>query len=306
MDSGPVHRDIEFIVPVRNASAGLAPLCARLVAAASAAGMAGHILFIDDGSTDDTWTQLRDLAAKDARIRMLRFSRSFGRPAAVAAGLACSQADYNIIMDASSDLSGEFLAQMMAAAQEGHDVVHSSSKEQLTAWERVFYRTINRFSPYPISASTDAIRLVSAKARGLFLQAGDRARFDPEIWAWIGLRQTAIPDPCPPRKGNRHSPPAYHQLLSALIATGTAPLLALGAGTVLLWALGLILLYLEGPVSATMAFAAGWVLIAMTIVALYAARLGHQARRRPTYLIAEILPEAAETRPAQPESPPSP
>ena len=260
--------------------------------------MNGNILFVDDGSQDNTWTVLKEIAQKDQRVRLLRFSRNFGHQPALTAGLAHSNADYNFILDADLQDPPELLSQMMALAKEGYQVVYGvrSSREGETpakkATANLFYQVVNWFSPFKIPLDAGDFRLVSARARELFLQAQDKARLNREIWSWIGLKQIGVHYHRPGRafgKSKYNWQRMLRLAFDGLTATGTGPLLALAGGAAGLILLSLILLVCRRTIPAGLAFTAGLVLAGMAIVALYIGRLYHQARHRPTYLIAEII-----------------
>ena len=79
--------DISVVIPLFNERANLAPLSERLVPALEKAGVSFEAIFVDDGSTDDSWETIRGICASDARFRGLSFSRNFGKEIAIAAGL---------------------------------------------------------------------------------------------------------------------------------------------------------------------------------------------------------------------------
>ncbi len=289
---------IEFIVPAYNEGEGLHRTYERLAGVLTSSGLNGSILFIDDGSLDNTWAVLKEIAQKDQRVRLLRFSRNFGHQPALTAGLAHSDAEYNFILDADLQDPPELLGQMMALAKEGYEVVYGvrSSREGETAAKKstanLFYQVMNWFSPFHIPPDVGDFRLVSARAREFFLQARDKARLNREIWSWIGLKQIGIHYHRPGRafgKSKYNWKRMLRLAFDGLTATGTGPLLALAGGAVGLLLLSLILLLCRRSLPAGLAFTAGLVLTAMAVVALYTGRLYHQARHRPTYLIAEII-----------------
>jgi dolichol-phosphate mannosyltransferase len=229
---------------------------------------------------------------------LIRFSRNFGQQPAITAGLAHSQAEYNLILDADLQDPPELLSEMLPLARQGYEVVYGVrvSREGEThakkATANLFYQVINLFAPFSIPLDAGDFRLVTARARELFLQASDQSRLNREIWAWIGLRQIAVNYHRPARAFGRSKYNWSRMLKLAfdgLTSTGTGPLLTLAAGAVTLLVLSLLLLIFLKTVPAGLAFTSGLILAGMAIVGFYTGRMYYQLRKRPTYLISEII-----------------
>ncbi|MFA5864191.1 MAG: glycosyltransferase family 2 protein [Phycisphaerae bacterium] len=289
---------IEFIVPAFNESEGIVKTCERLITVLESSNLTGNIIFVDDGSTDNMWQILKDIAENDKRVKLIRFSRNFGHQAAITAGLAHSHADYNFILDADLQDPPELLTGMLALAGEGYDVVYGvrTSREGETALKKgtasLFYRVINLFSPFPIPLDAGDFRLVSARARALFLHVSDKERLNREIWAWVGLKQIGINYHRPARafgKSKYNWKRMLKLAFDGLTAGGTGVLLVPAIVSFLLFALSIILLVSISTLAAGLAFTASAVLLGMTIAGFYIGRLYHQSRKRPTYLIWERL-----------------
>lgn len=292
------HATIDLIVPAYNEAEGIARTCERLLGVLDEFALRGSLIFIDDGSTDETWSILKDLAQKDLRIKLVRFSRNFGHQLAIVAGLAHSRADYNLILDADLQDPPELLERMLSLAQKGYDVVYGvrESREGETAMKKatakLFYRVLNFFTPYPVPLDAGDFRLISAKARNLFLQAEDHARLNREIWSWIGLKQIGFPYHRPARIFGK-SKYNWRRMLKLAVdgfsAAGIAPVVGLTAVAGGMFLLSIVLLIFSAPLYSAVTFSAALVLLGISIVGLYVVRLYMQARRRPTYLISEII-----------------
>jgi dolichol-phosphate mannosyltransferase len=282
-----------MIVPAFNEADGIQQTCERLLSVFSKMNLSGSIIFIDDGSTDSTWPILKEAARKDHRIKLIRFSRNFGHQAAIVAGLAHSTADYNLILDADLQDPPELLEQMLPLAKKGYDVVYgvretrAGETKMKKSTAGLFYRIINIFSAYKIPLDAGDFRLVSARARSLFLQATDHSRLNREIWAWIGLPQISITYHRPARVFGKSK---YNWLkmlklaFDGLTGVGVGPILITGLIAVLLWVIGFFLLFLAGGVVCAITFAAAVLQTALAVTGFYVARLYGQTRRRPTYL----------------------
>jgi dolichol-phosphate mannosyltransferase len=294
----PDHATIDLIVPAYNEAEGIARTCERLLGVLDEFALRGNIIFVDDGSTDETWEILKGCAQKDLRIKLVRFSRNFGHQVAIVAGLSHSTADYNLILDADLQDPPELLERMMSLAEKGYEVVYGvrESREGETAMKKatakLFYRVLNYFAPYPIPLDAGDFRLISAKARNLFLQADDNARLNREIWSWIGLKQIGFSYHRPARifgKSKYNWKRMLRLAFDGFSASGTAPILGLGgvAGVMLL--LSVVFLIFGARLYSAVTFSAAVVLTAVSITGFYVARLYTQSRRRPNYLISEII-----------------
>jgi len=104
-NTAPGAPELSIVIPVRNESANIEPLCRELTEALQAAGRSYEVIFIEDGSTDDTFARLGNLQAKDPHLRVIRFRRNFGQTAAFAAGFAHARGRY--IVTADGDLQND-------------------------------------------------------------------------------------------------------------------------------------------------------------------------------------------------------
>jgi len=288
---------IEFIVPAYNEGEGLVRTYERLIEVLESSGLQGNIIFIDDGSRDNTWDVLTNLAQKDRRVRLIRFSRNFGHQPAITAGLVNSKAEYNLILDADLQDTPELLAEMLPLVKQGYDVVYGvrTSREGETPAKKMtanlFYQVINWFSSFSIPLDAGDFRLVPARAREFFLKASDQARLNREIWAWIGLKQIAINYHRPARafgKSKYNWSRMLKLAFDGLTSTGTGPLLLLAAGSIFFLLLSLILILFYRTLPSGLALISAVMLAAMAITGFYVGRLYNQTRKRPTYLIGEV------------------
>lgn len=116
---------ISVVLPVYNERQVLEMMVHSVGAALDATGCAGEIVFVDDGSRDDSGEVLDVLAAADPRVRVLHFSRNFGHQAAVQAGLEHASGDAVVVMDADMQDDPGAIVQFVSKWREGYDVVYA-------------------------------------------------------------------------------------------------------------------------------------------------------------------------------------
>src|SRR5512139_2204724 len=115
--------ELSVVIPIRNESPNIAQLVDELTAALQGTGRPYEILFVDDGSTDDSFERLAAVQARDARVRVIRFRRNFGQTAAFAAGFAYARG--RLIITSDGDLQNDpgDIPALVARIDEGYDIV---------------------------------------------------------------------------------------------------------------------------------------------------------------------------------------
>jgi glycosyltransferase involved in cell wall biosynthesis len=186
------------VVPAYNESAGLREFHARLAAVFDKLDMGCTVLYVDDGSRDDTWAVMESLRAGDTRVATLKLSRNFGKELAMTAGLDVVESDAVVVIDADLQDPPELIPQFVAAWREGCDVVYGtratrageSGVKKFTS--AAFYRVMERLSHTPVPRDTGDFRLMSRRALDALKQVRERQRFMKGLFSWVGYRQQAI------------------------------------------------------------------------------------------------------------------
>lgn len=307
-EPSPPLPTLNIIVPAYN-EAEVLPLCVqRIDAALAQEAVDWSICFIDDGSRDNTWAVICQLAAQNPRIRGLKLSRNFGKEAALTAGLDSSDGDACVIMDADLQDPPELLPEFLARWREGFDVVYGLRRSRTgESWLKrataaAFYRVIERFSDSPIPRDTGDFRLMSRRAVDELKRLRERNRFMKGLFAWIGFPQVAVPYERPLRAAGT-TKWNYWRLwnfaLDGITSFSTLPLrLATYVGALTaafaffygVWIIVKTLIFgvdLPGYASimVTMVFLGGVQLIALGIIGEYLGRLVAEVKQRPIYLL---------------------
>ncbi len=311
---------LTVVVAAYNEAAALPQLHPRVLAALAAVpGLEGRVLYVDDGSSDATWTVMQQLAAGDPRIGLLRLSRNFGKELALTAGLDQVLEGAALILDADGQDPPELLPEFVALWQQGYDNVHGKRiAREGEGWLKrataaAFYRVIGRLSRTPIPADTGDYRLLSPRALAALRQLRERQRFMKGLFGWVGFAHVALPYRRQPRMAG-NSKFGFWKLwnfaLDGVTGFSTAPLRVatyLGLATAALafgfavWVVGKALL-LGDPVAgwptmmAVILLLGGVQLIALGMIGEYLGRLYEEAKQRPLYLVDAWLPPASANR----------
>ncbi|MBJ6122623.1 glycosyltransferase family 2 protein [Sphingomonas mollis] len=309
----PLHRPaLSVVVPCYNEAACLDLLHARISAAARAAVGDDHeIVFINDGSRDDSWAAMQQLAETDPRLVAINLSRNHGHQLALTAGLDLCAGDQILIIDADLQDPPELLADMRRTmAAQGADVVYAvrRRREGETLFKKAtaaaFYRVLDRVTDTPIPLDTGDFRLMSRRALDALLSLPEQARFIRGMVAWIGFRQV----PFPYDRAERHAGETNYPLgkmirlaFDAVTGFSTAPLrFASHVGLALTAVSLLLIVYIAiGWLSGTAV--QGWTSTMLVTVVLgavqmfvlgmigeYLGRLYIESKRRPLYIVADV------------------
>jgi glycosyltransferase involved in cell wall biosynthesis len=271
-------------------------------------GIVGRVLYVDDGSRDDTWPVLQALAANDARVALLRLSRNFGKEAALTAGLDRIDAGAALILDADGQDPPELIPQFVAKWREGYDDVHGTRLARhgeswlKRATAHAFYRVIGRLSRTPIPADTGDFRLLSPRALAALRQLRERNRFMKGLFGWVGYRQASIPYHRDARAaGNTKFNfwKLWNFAIEGITGFSTAPLRVatyIGLATALIafayavWIVVKAMLWGDAvagwpTMMAVILFLGGVQLMALGTIGEYLGRLYEEAKQRPLYLV---------------------
>jgi glycosyltransferase involved in cell wall biosynthesis len=318
----PADVAFSFVAPVYNEQEGLEHFYGRLKLAADELGEPYEIIFVNDGSTDDSASVIRQLAETDPRVKCVEFSRNFGHQVAVTAGYDYARGRAVISLDADCQHPPELIPQLVARWREGYEVVYTVRRD--TAGISALRRQIGRLTYGVIRLATGAdltdqadFRLLDRKVVDVLCRHREHARFVRGLVHWVGFRQVALKYKAERRAAGRSS---YSlRQLASMSAAGVfnfslhplrlAPAIGalLLAGSIL-YALVALVLWPFG------AAPSGWTSVTVAIVALfglqfvmlgvlgeYVGRTFEETRGRPLYIVRETVGFEAEPPPAAAE-----
>src|SRR5579875_984160 len=194
-----IRRPVYSVVaPVHNEQENVPVFYERLTAVMEGLGESYEIVFINDGSRDNSYHILSDLHERDPRVRVVDFSRNFGHQIAISAGLDYARGDAVIILDSDLQDPPEVIPELIAHWKDGAEVVYAQRRSRsgetrfklLTA--AAFYRLIRRLTSVDIPQDTGDFRLLDRRVVRTLVQMREDHRFMRGMSAWVGFRQEAV------------------------------------------------------------------------------------------------------------------
>lgn len=151
-----------------------------------------EVIYIDDGSKDKTVSEIKKLAEKDNRVKMISFSRNFGKEAAIYAGFQKAKGDYVVMMDADLQDPPALLPEMFGYIEQGYDSVATRRVSRKgeppirSFFARMFYKLMNKISKADIVDGARDYRLMTRQVVDSILSMGEYNRFSKGIFGWVG------------------------------------------------------------------------------------------------------------------------
>lgn len=189
---------LSIVIPLYNEEKNIQLLYSRLVSSSKQWNEPFELLFIDDGSSDNTLQLLKRLAEKDARINIIKFSRNFGHQPAITAGLRMVKGDAAVILDGDLQDPPEHIIQFIKKWKEGYHVVYGIRKDRKESWYKrnaynLFYRLLKEISQIDIPLDSGDFCLIDRKVINVLNNdLPEFNRFVRGLRAYAGFRQIGI------------------------------------------------------------------------------------------------------------------
>ena len=303
---------LTIVIAAYNEQSALPVMHARLVRVLDGLDLDCRVLYVDDGSRDRTWDVLRDIAAGDPRVSLLRLARNFGKELALTAGLDQVHTDAAMVLDADGQDPPELIPAFVAKWREGYDVVYGTrTRRDGETWLKKFtaagfYRVMRWLSQTDIPRDTGDFRLMSRRVLDALRQLRERQRFMKGLFTWVGFRQVTLPYDREARlagdtKFNYWR--LWNLALEGITSFSTVPLrlatyvgvltalVAFGWG---LWIIARTVVWgdpVQGwpSLMTVVLFLGGLQLVALGIVGEYLGRMYVESKQRPLYLVSETV-----------------
>ena len=302
-----------MLVPVLNEQESVALYVQTTRSVLETAEVDFEFLFINDGSSDQTFQRLIELANAEKRIRIINLSRNFGKEIALTAGIDHANGDVLIPMDVDLQDPPELIPEFLEKWREGYDIVYgirsqrrhdSFMKRTTAAW---FYKVFNRLSRIQIPPNAGDYRLIDRRVADVIRKMPERNRFMKGLFAWVGFDSIGVLYERPGRTAGRTKWShwrLWNFALDGLISFSTLPLRVwtyLGAIVAILSfcygsfiVIRTLALGADIPGYASMLtiilFLGGLQLLSIGVLGEYLGRLFIEVKQRPQYIIESMYP----------------
>jgi glycosyltransferase involved in cell wall biosynthesis len=314
---------LSLVVPVYNEAPGILRFHQTLSTVLDSLHKPCEIIYVDDGSTDDTSKVLAGIAADDTRVTVLELSRNFGHQAALTAGLDKASGDVIITLDGDGEHPCELISQMIDLIDMGYDVVltqRANVERQLPITKRLssslFYALINHLSDTPIVPGSADYRAMTRPVSDSLKQMGEYHKFLRGMITWTGYKTAILPYVPGPRLAGETKFSIVKMIRlanAAIFSFSLAPVhlvVALGGLFVVLAFLEAIYVTSLWLLGARNVLAPGWsslmfvillvggmIMVSLGILGIYVGYIFQEVKRRPVYIVRSILSGSSEERP---------
>ncbi len=305
--------EISVVVPVYNEETVIEQFFARTTEVLDKDRVNYELIFVDDGSQDNTYSLLKSIQRKNpARVRVIKFARNFGHQLAITAGLRQAKGKAAVVTDADLQDPPEVIPQFIAKWKEGYQVIYGfrTGRKGETFFKTftagIFYKLIRRLTNIDIPENAGDFYLLDRKVVDILNALEERHRFLRGLIVWVGFKRTGIGYDREARAAGTTKFGFWRMLkfsFDAATSFSFAPLRAIMAlGVVFsLAAFGgiLYILYLKlftaktvigwTSIMVVMLLGSGVQLIAVGLIGEYLARIGDDIKKRPLYTIEETI-----------------
>jgi len=273
-------------------------------------GILHEFILVDDGSSDNTWSQIQHISTDIGCVYGIKFSRNFGKEAALCAGLEAVHGDACLVMDADLQHPPSLIPEMVRLwKEEGYDVVEGvkSSRGKERFINKIgavcFYKILYKLSGFDLQSASD-FKLLDAKVLSAWKQMGEREVFFRGMSEWVGFKRKKIPFEVQDRTSGQSKWSIVSLIklaITAITSFSSLPLhLVTFLGMLFLagsFILGIQTLYMKFKGMAVGGFTTvilllliigSTLMISLGIIGTYIAKIFNEVKARPRYVIAEI------------------
>ena len=271
-----------------------------------------ELIYVDDGSKDGTVSEVKKLNEKDDRVKLVSFSRNFGKEAAIYAGFSKSKGDYVVMMDADLQDPPSLLPKMFRYIEEGYDSVATRRVSRKgepvirSFFARLFYKLINKISNTDIVDGARDYRLMTRQVVDAILSIGEYNRFSKGIFGWVGFNTKWVEYENVERTKGETKWSFWGLFLysiEGIIAFSTAPLAFASIMGVLFCVIAFVIiitiivrsLFWQDPTSGwpslvcIISMVSGVQLLCLGILGQYMSKTYLEVKHRPIYLVKEEI-----------------
>ena len=272
-----------------------------------------EIVFIDDGSKDQTFNLLQEIAVLDTKVKIISFTRNFGHQSAVIAGLKVVDGECAIIIDADLQDPPELIPDMIKLWKDGNKIIYGKRKKRKgesifkLSSAKLFYKTLNMLADVEIPRDTGDFRLVDKEAINVINAMPEHNKFLRGLWSWTGFKQVPFEYEREKRFAGKTKYPFRKMMKLAqdgIIGFSTKPLKIVGALgffsiiisiVILIYSLLSYILKLNNlepgwtSIMVTVTLFSGVQLVSLWVISEYIGRIYDESKSRPQYIINKII-----------------
>ena len=309
----PAAATLSVVVPVYNEGEGLLAFHARLARVMNGLGEKWEVVYVNDGSRDNSLAVLEGLRADDPACAIVNLSRNFGKEIAMTAGLDHARGAAVVMIDADLQDPPEVIPDLVAAWRQGWDMVYAQRRvREGETWLKratadAFYRMMQRVGRVRLPRNTGDFRLMSRRVVDALLQLREHHRFMKGLFAWVGFPSVAVPYDRAPRFAGQTSFDYWKLWNFALEGITSFTVMPLKVATYLGLVTALFAVVYGGQIivrtllfgnpvpgypslMAVVLFLGGAQLVTLGIIGEYLGRVFNETKGRPLYLVERYTP----------------
>jgi len=302
---------ISVVAPILNEETLISEFIKRVTAQLNRINPDYEIILIDDGSSDNSWSQIQIAAKEDKKIVGIKLSKNFGHHYAITAGLHHSKGEWVVVMDSDLQDRPEVIPELLDKAQEGFDVVFVSRQQRPESFayklgQRFFYASLRFLSGIDFDSKQANFSIINRRVVEAFKKFPENARFYGSTIKWLGFSRASINAAHGLRFSGRPSYTIKKRITLALdiiLSFSDRPLrFAIGLGLLMsvvsvLFSLWIFIGAINWGFSVTgwpslivsIFFTGGVILIVLGIIGIYLGRIFREVKARPLYVVSESL-----------------
>lgn len=302
--------DLSVVIPVLNEVDNVVPLYTRLKSTLNEITKSHEIIFVDDGSTDETVSKIMALRAEDEAVKLVSFSRNFGHEMANSAGFRNAVGNAVVIIDGDLQDPPELIKDMYEKFKDGFDVVYAKRKKRdketllKKITSKMFYRVMKFMSYVELPLDTGDFRLLSRRVVDELNKMNEHNRFFRGLTHWVGFNVTYVEYD---RHGRHAGKTKYNYFklmrlaIDAVLSFSYKPLkiFSVFGITMSLFSFGFMLYWIifkvvtDRPIDgwtstiSIILFFFGILMLQISVLGEYIARIYEEVKRRPLYIISK-------------------
>lgn len=301
---------LSVVLPAYNEELMMEKTCNVLHEILSNAGISYELVLINDGSTDNTWNEILKAGEKDPHILGIRFSRNFGKEAAIFAGLAQASGDVIAVMDCDLQHPPETLIEMYHKWEKGYEVIEgvkkSRGKESFLHKESAgfFYKLMSKATRIEMQNASD-FKMMDRKVVNSILSLPERNMFFRATSSWVGYKTTYVEFEVQEREAGESkwsTGSLIKYAFTNIVAFTTAPLQIVTVGGGLCFSCSLLMILysliqyfcghaIEGYTTTILLLLliGSAIMLSLGVIGYYLAKIYEEVKRRPRYIISETM-----------------